>query len=78
MTAWIITGTLAIIIAMIIYTEVKCGRRSKDFLVKANAEIDTLRHNAMRAYRARFGRDPTAPFVRVDDPDSGKVSSKGS
>lgn len=77
MTSWIITGLLAVVIAWIIYTEVRCGRRSKAFLAKANEEINALGRSATIAYRAKFGRDPTAPFALVDD-DTSKLSSKGS
>jgi hypothetical protein len=76
MTSWLITALLAVIIAWIIYTEVRCGRRSKAFLAKANEEINALGRSATIAYRAKYGRDPTAPFIRIDDSD--KVSSKGS
>jgi hypothetical protein len=76
MTSWIITAVLALAIAWIIYTEMKCGRRSKSMLAKTNEDINTLRRNATVAYRARYGRDPTAPFALVDD-DTPKVSSKG-
>lgn len=78
MTPWLITIILAVVIAWIVYTEVKCGRRSKAFLAQANKEINALGRSATIAYRAKFGRDPTAPFIRVDESDSGKVSSKGS
>jgi len=76
MTPWLITAVLAVVIAWIVFTEVKCGRRSENFFIKTNAEIDALRRSAMIAYRAKFGRDPTAPFVRIDDGNADKVSSK--
>jgi hypothetical protein len=78
MTPWIITGLLAVIVAWIIYTEMKCGRKSKAFLAQANKEIDTLQRNATVAYRAKFGRDPTAPFGVPTVGDDPKVSSKRS
>lgn len=74
-TSWAITILLAVIIAWIIVTEVKYGRRSKDFLSKFNKETNELGRSATIAYRAKFGRDPTAPFILVDE-DSDKVSSK--
>lgn len=78
MLSWIITAALAVFFGWIIFVEVKCGRRSKEFLAKTNEEINTLGRNATRTYRAKFGRDPTAPFIRIDDDGSGKVSSNRS
>jgi hypothetical protein len=78
MTSWIITAVLAALIGWIIFVEVKYGRRSKEFLAKTNEEINALGRTATIAYRAKFGRDPPAPFIRVDEKDDGKVSSKES
>lgn len=78
MTPWIITTLLAVLIGWIIFVEVKCGRRSMDFLAKTNEEINALGRNATIAYRAKFGRDPTVPFIRTHENDTGKVSSKRS
>lgn len=78
MTPWIITIVLAVLIGWIIFVEVKYGRRSKEFLAKTNEEINALGRTATMAYRAKFGRDPTVPFIRIDEKDSGKVSSNGS
>lgn len=78
MTPWIITAVLAGFIAWIIFVEVKYGRRSKAFFAKTNEEINALGRQATMAYRAKFGHDPTTPFICVDEQDTGEVSSKES
>jgi hypothetical protein len=67
MASWVITAVLALIVLRIVYLEVVCGRRSKAFLKKTNEEIRELHTNATASYRAKFGRDPTGPFVLVED-----------
>lgn len=71
MTVWIVTAVLALIVARIVWLEVVCGRKSKEFLARTNEEIATITENAKRSYRAKFGRDPTSPFIRVEGPKSG-------
>jgi hypothetical protein len=78
MTSWIITVVLAAVVSWIIFVEIKCGRRNKKSLAKVNEEIDALGRNATRAYRTKFGRNPTKPFIPVNNNGSVKVSSKRS
>lgn len=73
MLEWIMTAVLAMLIGAIVRTEMRCGRKNKEFLAHINEDINALHKQATTSYRARFGRDPTAPFVRLDD-DNG-VSS---
>ena len=68
MTVWLITGVLAIIVAMIVRAEVRCGRRTKDFFEVIAPEIDKLKSDSLARYRAKFGRDPTDRFALVDTP----------
>lgn len=66
MTTWIMTGLLALIIVMIIYAEVRHGRRTKHFLAEISPEIKALNDSVMRKYREKYGKDPTMPFHIVD------------
>lgn len=70
--SWIITGVLVLFLARIVYLEVICGRKSKEFLRNANEQIHDLRRRATESYRAKFGRDPTAPFIKLDDSEANK------
>lgn len=71
MTVWFITLLLAVLVLFIIYAEVRHGRRSKDFLEAIGPEIDALNKSVRRKYRAKHGRDPTAPFTLME-PDPPK------
>jgi hypothetical protein len=68
MTTWIITGALAFIVVLIVYAEVRCGRRTKNFLDTLAPEIDALNDSVLRKYRAKYGKDPTLqyPIVNLD------------
>lgn len=66
MTTWIITGLLIVVIARVVYAEVKHGRRTKDFLENISPEIEALNNSVARKYRAKFGKDPTLQFPTID------------
>jgi hypothetical protein len=72
--SWIITGVLALLVARIIWVEVKCGRKFKGALATTNAQIEEIKQSATANYRAKFGRDPTDTFKIVDMPQT--VSKK--
>jgi hypothetical protein len=65
---WVITAALALFVVRIVYLEVHCGRRSREFLDRTNAQIDTFKREATVRYREKFGRDPTDTFKAVDMP----------
>lgn len=58
MVEWIFTGVFLVVLAAVIRTEIRCGRRTKDFLVTIGPEIEDLNRRAVAKYRARFGQDP--------------------
>jgi len=60
--SWIITGILAAVVALIVWTEMKCGRRNKVFHASLDPEVDALKNSVMAKYRERFGKDPTSEF----------------
>lgn len=68
MTAWIFTGVTAFVVLLIILAEIRCGRRSKEFLKGINPEIDALTNSVTAKYRAKYGKDPTLPFSTVEPP----------
>ncbi len=74
MISWIVTGVLALVIARVVWIEVKCGRRFKGALATTNAQIDAIKQSATANYRAKFGRDPTGTFEIVDLPVASKKS----
>lgn len=75
MISWIITGILALVIARVIWVEVKCGRRFKGALATTNAQIEAIKQSATANYRAKFGRDPTGTFEIVDLPQTASKKS---
>lgn len=72
MISWVSTFVLAIIITVIVWIEVKYGRKAKDTLASTNEQIESIKRNATERYRAKFGRDPTGTF------DTPKVAAKKS
>ena len=72
MTSWFVTVALALIVARIIWVEVKCGRKTKSALATTNAQIESIKRSATEKYRAKFGKDPTAPYPLVDAPKAVK------
>ena len=66
MIEWIFTGIFIITLASIVRTEIRHGRRTKDFLGEIGPEIDALNKRATARYRAKFGRDPSMA-VRTND-----------
>jgi len=57
--SWIITGLLALIVGMVVYAEIRHGRRSKVVQRKIDHEIEVLHESVVTKYRAKFGREPT-------------------
>jgi cytochrome b len=74
MISWIITIALALLVARIVWTEVKCGRKFKTNLASTNEQIESIKKHATTTYRAKFGRDPTGAFETVDM--SGRTAKK--
>lgn len=66
MTTWIITGLLVAIIARVVYAEIRHGRRTKNFLEHISPEIEALNDSVTRKYRAKYGKDPTLQFPRIE------------
>jgi hypothetical protein len=71
--SWSATITLALIIARIMWVEIKCGRKNKSALSSTSEQINSIKQSATERYRAKFGRDPTGTFEQVDLP---QVASK--
>jgi|JI10StandDraft_1071094.scaffolds.fasta_scaffold61846_3 hypothetical protein len=61
--SWIVTGLIIVLVARLIWVEVRQGRRIEHRLSKTNAEIDSVKHSALATYQARFGKDPTGVFA---------------
>ena len=64
--SWIVTGVLALVVGLIVWTEIRCGRRNKTFHLKVDPEVDALKNSVTAKYRERFGKDPTAEFPLVE------------
>jgi hypothetical protein len=64
--SWIATGVLALIVALIVGVEMRCGRRNKIFHARLDPEVDALKNSVVMKYRERFGKDPTAEFPLMD------------
>lgn len=58
MISWIVTFVVVALVGRIVWAEVKCGRRSRDFLSKLNSDITHIHSRASITYRARYGKDP--------------------
>lgn len=69
MIVWITTVFLALMVARIIYLEVRDGRRSRVAQEITRVQIDTLKNKAIVRYQTKFGRDPTGVFPLVDAPE---------
>lgn len=74
MISWIATITLALVVARIVWVEVKCGRKSKTALASTNEQIESIKRNVTEKYREKYGKDPTAQFPLVDAPKVSKRS----
>lgn len=66
MISWVITGILALVVARIVWIEVKCGRKFKGTLVSTNEQIESIKQHVTETYRAKYGREPTGPYETVD------------
>lgn len=69
MISWVVTLALAVVVARIVWVEVKCGRKFKDSLATTNEQIESIKRNATETYRAKFGRDPTGTYPTIDMPN---------
>lgn len=68
MISWLVTISLAIVVVRIVWIEVKCGRKTKTALASTNEQIEAIKQSAVQTYRAKFGKDPTAPYPITDLP----------
>lgn len=74
---WIITGVLALVVGLIVWAEIRCGRRYKVFQAKIDPEIDALKTSVVNKYREKFGKEPTEQFLTVSEPKShGRFAKK--
>jgi hypothetical protein len=60
--SWIVTGILAGIVLLIVWTEARHERRSKIFHAKVDPAVNELQASVLLKYRERFGKDPTIEF----------------
>lgn len=75
--SWIITGVLALVVGLIVWTETRCARRNKVFHAQFDPEVDALKNSVLMKYRERFGKDPTAEFPLINDANtSRRLSAK--
>jgi len=70
MMVWIITVILSVLVGCIVWAEVICGRRSKDFLETITPEIDALTKSVVNKYLARHGRYPSGIYPITQPPPS--------
>lgn len=66
MAIWISTILLILVLAAIVRTEIRCGRRSKTKLAETNSQIDALAKTTFERHREVFGRDPTGVYPIYD------------
>lgn len=66
MAIWISTLVLVIVLAAIVWTEIRSGRRNKIKLEKTSRQIDDLAKTTFDRHRAMFGKDATGTFPLVD------------
>lgn len=64
--SWIVTGVLALVVGLIVWTEIRCGRRNKVFHQRLDPEVDALKNSVTAKYRERFGKDPTDTFATIE------------
>lgn len=66
MGVWISTGVLIMVFAAIVWSEIKCGRRSHVSRKETDRQINALARTTFDRYREKFGRDPTGSFPLQD------------
>jgi len=66
MVIWISTAILALVIAAIVRTEVRCSRKAKAKQHDINGQINALAKTTFDRHRDIFGRDPTGTFPIFD------------
>lgn len=69
MAIWLSTVVLILVLAAIIRSEVRCGRKSKVVQHEVNQQINTLAKTTFERHREVFGRDPTGTFPVYDVAD---------
>jgi hypothetical protein len=74
--SWIVTGVLALVVGLVIWTEIRCGRRNKVFHQRLDPEVDALKNSVVTKYRERFGKDPTAEFPLVEAHNGHRTTAK--
>lgn len=72
MAIWVSTAALIIILAAIVRSEVRWGRRSKVTQHQVDQQIDDLAKTTFDRHRDVFGRDPTGVFPLHDTKPSKK------
>lgn len=65
MMVWFVTIVLGCIVAIIIYTSVRDGQRTTDFLEAITPEINRFRDHQIEKYKEKFGRAPTGTLLLV-------------
>ena len=52
-------------------------RRNKVFQAQIDPEINALKDSVISKYRERFGKDPTGPYLTVQEPSTrGRLAKK--
>lgn len=69
MGIWISTLVLVIVLAAIVWAEVRSGRRNRVRLAKTQQQIDDLAKVTFDRHREMFGKDATGTFpLMTTDP----------
>jgi hypothetical protein len=76
--SWIITIALAVVVALVVVTEIRYGRRNKVFHQKIDPEIEKLQTRVITKYREKFGREPTGMTAALTEhpPNNGVAAKK--
>jgi hypothetical protein len=75
--SWVITIGLAAVVALVVLTEIRCGRRNKAFHQKIDPEIEKLQASVITKYREKFGREPTGVRAGLPErPHNNDVTAK--
>lgn len=65
MISWLVTVGLALLVARIVWLSVKCENNFRRVITETNAQIESIRQNATRGYRERYGREPSEAVRNV-------------
>lgn len=69
MGIWVSTAVLVVVLAAIIRSELRCGRKSKTTQQNVDLQINELAKSTFDRHRDVFGRDPTGTFPLMDATD---------